>query len=859
MATRTISASLTSPTSATLIDGDYIYYSSSTSHSGVVSNGTVNSAYVTFTNFRVYSGSCYMSIYVGGTKVGETIEMDGEDYGNGSTTTVEVEMEALKAALLTATGEIEIHCYNNNSSTGDTYGVRNSGTCTITVNYTAPSLSAPGTPSITQNNDGTFTATWTKSTLSGASGTVYYGLWSVDDGGLVQGGITGTSVTRSIGVYSSSRTYKIVAYYGSSDYWSVSVESWSSSASKTFYPPSISTPTLTLGSTSGSSVSLSWTAASLSYTGGSISYGVYINNTLFKTQTTRTLTIAESDLANQTSPMTIKVTATASSLTNTYSGTSLSKTSSGKTFIYVPSTTACTAPTSVTVASNNVAPGASITLSWSGASAGTNNAISGYEIYRATSATGTYSKLTTVTSSATSGSTSVTAPTTNGSSYYYKVLTVGSVSGYSSEQSTVYATLTCTYTAPTAPTTITIGGSSSAYAASGANVTLAWSGASAGTNNAITGYLIYRDGVSYTTTTSTSISVPAHATAGSKYTYTVYTKGAHSNSGASAGRNVYTYGNPTAPTAISVTNSTPDAGVGVTLVWSGAAAGSYNSISGYLIYRATSASGSYSKLTEIESTSTSGSCTVTAPSTMGSSYYYKVYTKGARSNSAISSVYATVTAKTYTSCSAPTTLSFAKTVSDGEPVTLSWTGASGGTNNSITQYTVYVRESSDGLSWGDWQQYLIVGSTSTSDACSVNPPSTYGNYYQASVIVNGSAGEDYYSGREISTNTLRRNHAPLSSFTDEELISGTTHVKAVHMTELHDRINSLLEYYGLSKVTFSSIVSNSTDLKDWTKHVTEIRNAIDLISTNHSDWYSITVNRPTASVIQQIRDIILTL
>jgi len=188
-------------------------------------------------------------------------------------------MEALKAALLTATGEIEIHCYNNNSSTGSTYGTRTSGTCTITVDYTAPSLSSPGTPSITQNNDGTFTATWTKSTLSGASGTVYYGLWSVDDGGLVQGGITGTSVTRSIGVYSSSRTYKIVAYYGSSDYWSVSVESWSSSASKTFYPPSISTPTLTLGSTSGSSVSLSWTAASLSYTGGSISYGVYINNT----------------------------------------------------------------------------------------------------------------------------------------------------------------------------------------------------------------------------------------------------------------------------------------------------------------------------------------------------------------------------------------------------------------------------------------------------------------------------------------------------------------------------------------------------------------------------------------------------
>ncbi|MBQ8201227.1 MAG: hypothetical protein IJZ74_05610, partial [Clostridia bacterium] len=125
--------------------------------------------------------------------------------------------------------------------------------------------------------------------------------------------------------------------------------------------------------------------------------------------------------------------------------------------------TACTAPTTVKVSTTNVAPGASVTLSWSGAAAGTNNAITGYQIYRSTSASSTYSLLTSVSVTATSGSATVTAPTASGSSYYYKVLTVGTKSGYNSGQSSTYATLTCSYSAPSAPTTVTIAGSTSAY------------------------------------------------------------------------------------------------------------------------------------------------------------------------------------------------------------------------------------------------------------------------------------------------------------------------------------------------------------------------------------------------------------
>lgn len=45
-----------------------------------------------------------------------------------------------------------------------------------------------------------------------------------------------------------------------------------------------------------------------------------------------------------------------------------------------PTTTKTTPPTSITFSSNGVAPNASVTMSWSGAKAGTNNAITGYVV-----------------------------------------------------------------------------------------------------------------------------------------------------------------------------------------------------------------------------------------------------------------------------------------------------------------------------------------------------------------------------------------------------------------------------------------------------------------------------------------------
>ncbi len=414
--------------------------------------------------------------------------------------------------------------------------------------------------------------------------------------------------------------------------------------------------------------------------------------------------------------------------------------------------TACGAPTAVSVSATNVAPGAAITLSWSGASAGISNGITGYQIYRSDSAGGSYSYIATVYTSAGSGSTTVTAPTGNGSSYYYKILTLGSVAGYDSGQSSAYAALTCSYSAPSAPSTVTIGGGTSAYAASGSNVSLAWSGAGAGTNNPITGYHIYRDGAYYTATTGTSYSVPAHSTAGSSYIYTVYTLGTYANSGASVGRTVYTYGAPSPPSSISVSDATPDAGTNVTLSWSGAGAGSYNEITGYNVYRSDSVGGTYSMLGSINTTGASSSMTVTAPPTMGAAYYYKVYTIGARSSSAISSVYAGVTAKVYTACSAPTTVSLSATLANaGAAVTLSWSGAGAGTNNPVSGYGVYRATSSGGT-------YSLLGTTASS-SYSVTAHNTEGSsYYYKVVAIGTKTGFD--SGLSNTYAALKTNSSP---------------------------------------------------------------------------------------------------
>lgn len=112
-----------------------------------------------------------------------------------------------------------------------------------------------------------------------------------------------------------------------------------------------------------------------------------------------------------------------------------------------------------------------------------------------------------------------------------------------------------------------------------------------------------------------------------------------------------------------------------------------------------------------------------------------------------------------TACGAPTSCSVSPILAEGA-VTLSWSGASSGINNTISSYEIQYSDSTDNLTWGAWTALTTVTTTATSGSVSVDPPSTRGNYRRFQVRTRGTAGASYYSGWKVSTNSVRRNTAP---------------------------------------------------------------------------------------------------
>lgn len=116
--------------------------------------------------------------------------------------------------------------------------------------------------------------------------------------------------------------------------------------------------------------------------------------------------------------------------------------------------TACSAPTTVSCSTSIGTPGQSITVSWSGAKAGTSNSIRSYTVfyrYGAQPTTSDYQNSKTITTTATSGSTTIPISPTRGAVTYVKVRTNGSAgSSYYSAISSVSGTCT-TNSLPNAP------------------------------------------------------------------------------------------------------------------------------------------------------------------------------------------------------------------------------------------------------------------------------------------------------------------------------------------------------------------------------------------------------------------------
>lgn len=112
-----------------------------------------------------------------------------------------------------------------------------------------------------------------------------------------------------------------------------------------------------------------------------------------------------------------------------------------------------------------------------------------------------------------------------------------------------------------------------------------------------------------------------------------------------------------------------------------------------------------------------------------------------------------------TACGAPSACSVSPTVAEGN-ATLSWSGASGGTNNTVAGFEIQYSDSSNNADWGSWTALSTVSSSSGSGSLSVAPPVTRGSYRRFRVRTQGSAGSSYYSGWTISSNSVRKNTPP---------------------------------------------------------------------------------------------------
>ena len=115
----------------------------------------------------------------------------------------------------------------------------------------------------------------------------------------------------------------------------------------------------------------------------------------------------------------------------------------------------------------------------------------------------------------------------------------------------------------------------------------------------------------------------------------------------------------------------------------------------------------------------------------------------------------------FSACTAPSAASLDAAVSEGN-VTLSFSGAAGGTNNGITGMEVQYSESDDNASWSAWQALTVIATSSGSGSFAVAPSSTRARYRRFQLRTLGAAGASYYSGWKVVTGSVRRNSAPVA-------------------------------------------------------------------------------------------------
>lgn len=435
-------------------------------------------------------------------------------------------------------------------------------------------------------------------------------------------------------------------------------------------------------------------------------------------------------------------------------------------------TTACGAPTSCSV--SPVLAEGGVTLSWSGASGGISNTISSYEIQYSESTDnftwGAWMPLTTVSTTATSGSVATSPPSTRGNYRRFQVRTRGTAgasyySGWKVSTNSVRRN-----TAPKAPTTAVA--SPAAY--SDETITLTWSGASGGTSP-VKGYQIARRTSSDNSTWSAwnVLTTLTLAASGGSYnpnvsrvpgtytqfgiwtidTFDVYSVEKISNS---IFCDITACG---APTVCTVSGTLSEGNV--TLSWSGASGGAGNAITSYEIQYSDSTDnsdwGDWIALTTVSTSATSSILSVSPPSTRGNYRRFRIRTRGAAGESFYSDwTVSSNTVRRNTLPTPPTSFTATPTIYESATVTLSWSGTIPGTS-AIKQYVIQRSTSTDGINWSAYEALTIVVSNATSGTYITSASQIAGTYTRYRISVTDTL--DAVSGYVVSGN-VKKNSPP---------------------------------------------------------------------------------------------------
>lgn len=205
-----------------------------------------------------------------------------------------------------------------------------------------------------------------------------------------------------------------------------------------------------------------------------------------------------------------------------------------------------------------------------------------------------------------------------------------------------------------------------------------------------------------------------------------------------------------APTSCSVSPILAEGGV--TLSWSGASGGISNAISSYEIQYSDSTDnstwGAWVSLATVDTSATSGSVATSPPSTRGNYRRYQVRTRGTAGAGYYSDWKVSTNSVRRNTAPKPATSAVASPAAySNETITLTWSGASGGTS-AVKGYQIASRTSTDNSTWSAWN--VLATLTLSASGGSYNPAvsSTPGTYTQFGIWTIDAL--DVYSSEVIS-------------------------------------------------------------------------------------------------------------